>query len=73
MSEIRIIQPPAKKFSWANEILGVKEKEVVKTPKQYARTIAPIISRDVKLKAPDREFETDNNSDPDYTIIKRVK
>lgn len=73
MEQIRIIAPPEEKFSWVNEILNIKAGEKAKTEKKYSKTLKPIISRDVKLKDPNGEFETDSKSDPEYLIIERIK
>lgn len=70
---MRLIEPPKEKFSWANEILAVLVGEKIKIPKEFAKTVTPIISRDVKLKDPTREFETDGKSEPEYLIIERLK
>jgi hypothetical protein len=70
---IRLVKPPKEKFSWTKEILLLEPEEKFKAPAEYAKTIAPLLSRDVKLKAPDREHETDTVSEPDYVIIKRTK
>jgi hypothetical protein len=73
MSQIRIVEPPEEKFSWVNEIVGLEVGEKFKTPKKYRKTVAPIISRDVKVKDPDGEFETDTKSETEYLIIARIK
>ncbi|TDQ12802.1 hypothetical protein [Pedobacter metabolipauper] len=70
---IKLIEPPKERFSWANEILKMKEGDKVKARKQFAGSIAPVISRDIKLKAPDREYSIDTKSEPNYIIIEFKK
>lgn len=70
---MKVILPPKTKFSWTNEILSVRVGERIKVPKEFAKTVTPIISRDIKLKAPEREFETDGKSEPAFLIIERKK
>lgn len=71
MDQIRIIEPPEKKFSWVNELIGIQPGEKAKTPIRYKSSVTPIISRDLKLKHPDAVFETDTTSEPEYLIIER--
>jgi len=73
MSQIRIVEPPEERFSWANEIIAVGIGEKIKTPEKYSKTIKPIISRDVKLKDPEGVFATDAKSEPAYLIISRIR
>ncbi len=73
MEQIRIVVPPEEKFSWVNEISAIPIGEKIKTPKKFSKTVRPIITRDLKLKEPNGEFETDGKSDPDYLIIERIK
>lgn len=72
MNTIRLIEPPKEKFSWTREILVLNVDEQFKAKKKYAKTISPRISREVKLEAPERVFETDTKSEPEFIIIKRV-
>ncbi|WPU91850.1 hypothetical protein SNE25_21260 [Mucilaginibacter sabulilitoris] len=72
MAERRLIDPPQEKFVWSNEILAIKKGEEVVIKKKYSKTVTPIISKDVRLKDPDRKFETDSKSDPDHLIIKCI-
>lgn len=73
MEQIKIVQPPEGKWSWVNEIVSIPIGDKIRTPKKFAKTVKPIISRDVKIKDPNGEFETDSKSDPDYLIIERIK
>jgi len=73
MEQIRIIAPPEEKFSWVSEILNIKAGEKARADKKFSKTLKPIISRDVKLKDPNGEFETDSKSDPNFIIIERIK
>jgi hypothetical protein len=72
MENLRIIQPPEKEFSWTAEILKTPIGMEAKINKKYTKTVKPIISRDIKVKAPTAKFETDSTSDPKYFIIKRT-
>jgi hypothetical protein len=73
MEEITLIEPPKERFSWSKEILKLDEGSKFKARKQYAGSIAPVISRDIRLKAPDREYSIDTTSDPEFIIIERDK
>lgn len=71
MSNIRLVEPPEVRFSWANEILSLEIGDKFKTKKKYGKTISPLISRDIKYREPEREFETDSKSEPQYFIVER--
>lgn len=73
MIDIKIVEPPKVRFSWAKEILDLEATEKFKAKKEFARSIAPVISRDIKLRAPDREYKIDTTTDPDFIIIERNK
>lgn len=67
---IKLIEPPKERFSWSKEILKLSEEgEQFKARKQYAGSIAPVISRDIRLKAPDREYSIDTTTEPEFIII----
>lgn len=71
MEQIKLIEPPKERFSWAKEILKLQEGEKFKAEKSFARSIAPVISRDIKLRAPKREYSIDTTTEPEFIIIER--
>lgn len=73
MNEIRLVEPPKKKFSWVQEFIGTSVGEKFKYPLAYKKTVSPIKSRDVKVQMPDAEFEQDENSESGFVIITRTK
>lgn len=66
------VMPP--KVSWTTTLANLKIGEQLPVPEDVGRkTVAPRISREMKLKYPDREFETDRTSSPGVMIITRKK
>lgn len=61
------------KVSWATLIAKLEKEETFKVSANKRKTIAPIISREIKLKYPDREYKTDIKSSPGILIVKRIK
>lgn len=72
MSAIKLVEPPKEKFSWITEVLALGVGEKFKAKEKYAKTITPIISRDVKYREPEREFTTDRKSEPKFLIVERT-
>lgn len=73
MESIKIVEPPKERFSWAKELLKLEDGKKFKARKTYAGSIAPVISRDMRLKAPDRSYKIDTTSDEEFVIIERTK
>jgi hypothetical protein len=70
--EIKLVEPPKEKFSWTKVILSLNVGEKFKAKEKYAKTIAPRISREIKLADPERVYETDNKTEPKYLIVERI-
>lgn len=73
MDKIKLIEPPKEKFSWAGEMEALRVDEAFRTHKKFAKTVSPVISRDMKLKFSEREYTTDTKSEKGFIIIKRIK
>jgi len=73
MKHIKVIRPPKEKFSWTKEILKTEIKgEPMRIEDQHAKTVVPILSRDIKIKCPEFKYYTDSVSEPGYLLIYRT-
>ncbi|WP_129714637.1 hypothetical protein [Pedobacter sp. SYP-B3415] len=78
--KVKEVTPPAVRFSWMNELGGIVTEEEQRSAEQYTaietdikngKAIYPLISRDLKLKYPNRVYATDSVSKPGKLIIWR--
>lgn len=69
----KVVKAPKKKFSWTAEVLAIEVGgEPLRIEIDDRKKVAPLLSREIKLKAPDRVFETDTVTEPGYCLIKRT-
>jgi hypothetical protein len=62
------------KVSWTTKLSEMEVGETLRVSLNVGRkTVAPRISREIKLMHPDREYPTDAKSEPGILIIKRKK
>ena len=73
MDQIRLVEPPKERFSWVKEFEKTKVGEKFEYPEEHYKTVAPIKSRDVKLKMPNAIFEDDASVRPGYIRVTRKK
>jgi hypothetical protein len=59
MNKLAVVSPPTEKFSWTTEILKVVVGGELKADVKHAAQIRQRLSMQVRLKEPDRVFETD--------------
>lgn len=72
MENIKVVRAPEEKFSWTKEILKLKVGESFPAEISDTAIIRQRISVQVKLKEPERTFETDTTTEPGYLTVKRV-
>jgi hypothetical protein len=61
------------KVSWTTIIADMIVGDKLKVSADKRSTVAPRISREIKLKYPNREYTTDMKSEPGKLIIERIK
>ncbi|MDP3561695.1 MAG: hypothetical protein Q8R83_05925 [Legionellaceae bacterium] len=69
----KLIAPPVVRFSWTNVLAEMGVEEDLEVSIEYDRTISQRISREIKLKYPDRTYRTDRKSKPGKLVIRRTK
>ena len=73
MVKIRLIEPPKAEFLWVPALASIKIGETVKIPKNHAKSVSPMISREFKKAYPERKLKTDNKSNDKFLLITRLK
>lgn len=72
-TNIRVVRPPKVRFSWVAEILKLEvggDPLIVEAVN--AKRVRPLLSREIKVKAPERVHTTDAESLPGYLIVTRT-
>lgn len=69
----KIVRKPKKKFQWSAELAKV---EVAGAPlralPEDRASIAPVLSREMKIKYPDRVYRTDTKTEPGFLLVHRI-
>jgi len=71
--EKKVVRAPKEKFSWSAEILKIElNGEPLRVDISDAKKIYPLISRELKLKAPEMTFKTDSVTEPGFLLVYRT-
>jgi len=71
-SKLKIVTPPQTKFVWLDELSEVENGSFLRTMPEYRTAIAPVISREMKIKFPDRRYRTDLKTEPGFLLVHRL-
>lgn len=68
-----VVRAPKEKFSWTAEISKLKKNgKPLRVDVLDRSKIAPLLSREIKLKYPNRVFTTDSVTEPGVLLVKRT-
>lgn len=72
-AKLKVVRPPKKKFSWVEELGKLEANgEPLRALPEDRPAIAPLLSREMKLKYPGRAYKTDMKTEPGFFLVHRT-
>lgn len=69
----KVVRAPKEKFSWTKEISKLKvDGEPLRVDISDRGKIAPLLSREIKVKHPNRVYKTDSVTEPGVLLVYRT-
>lgn len=73
MTKQKVVRAPKQKFSWTKEISKLKVGgEPLRVDISDRTKIAPLLSREIKVKYPNRVYKTDSVTEPGVLLVYRT-